>query len=299
MHALVDTLIKIRQAIKTHRTALSKNEAMTRYALIDPLLVQLGWDLSDPGEVVPEDSAGSSGKTDYTLGNNAMIIEAKKLDENLDKHTDRLISYVRERNVRYGVLTNGQKWKMYDTNTTTKSPTVEFDITDSDGQVIPRAIQLYWSVVMDGIPRHSIIPLKAVDEIIEARNPEKRPPVRKIAGIVLEGLTYNKGSKLPKTLIHRDGTRKVLKSWVDLLVGVAEWLIRHGHLTAQNCPVRIGPNRYLLHVEPTHPNGKPFRYSREIAGIYLFTNVNPANAIRYANKLILVAGMKPIDFKVD
>ena len=299
LHALIDTITKIRYTIKYYKTALSKNEMMTRYALIDPLLVQLGWDLADPGEVVPEDNTGSGGKTDYTMGGNAMIVEAKKLDEPLDKHTDKIITYVGNRNVRYGVLTNGRRWKIYDANTTTKSPVAEFDITDSDGRVIAGAIHLYWSVVQDGIPRSSTIPLKDVDNLVEARHPEIRPPVRTISGITLDGLAYNPGDKHPKTLIHKDGTRRVLKSWVDLLVGVAEWLVKIGHLTTQECPIRIGPKRYLLHVEPIHPNGKRFRTSREIAGLHLYTNIGPANAIRYANKLITVTRLNPYDFKVD
>lgn len=299
MQALIDAVANIRQTIKVYRSALSKNETMTRYALIDPLLGELGWNLSNPGDVVPEDNAGSGGKTDYTLGNGAMIVEAKRLDENLDKYADKLISYVRNRNVRYGVLTNGQKWRMYDANTTTKSPEVEFDITDSDGVVLSKAVRLHRSVVLEGIPRHTSIPIKKLEDMWELLHPEAAPPSRNIPGIVLTALNYNKGDKPPKSLIHREGSRRALGSWVDLLAGVAEWLINNGHLTAQHCPVRIGSKNYLLHTEPTHPNGKPFGTHRQIRGLCVFTNVDPPNAIRYAKRLIEEAGLKPSDFKVD
>lgn len=295
MQTLIDTAAKIQQTIKAHRSALAKNETMTRYALIDPLLGELGWDLSNPGDAVPEDNTSPGGKTDYTLGNGAMIVEAKKLDENLDKYADRLISYVRDRNVRYGVLTNGQKWRMYDANTTTKSPEVEFDITDSDGVVLSKAIRLHRSVVLDGVPSRTPIPTTGKSR----GRREAPPPPGNAPGIALTNLNYSKGDSPPKSLIHMDDSRKPLGSWVDLLAGVAEWLISNKRLTAQNCPVQLGSKNYLLHTEPTHPNGKPFSTHREIGGLYVFTNFGPSYVIRHAKNLIKEAGLNPSDFKVD
>lgn len=184
--------------------------------------------------------------------------------------------------MRYGVLTNGQRWKMYDADTTTKSPKIEFDITDSDGVVLSKAIRLHKSVVLEGAPR-----------------PEPPSTPGNIQGIALTNLTYNKGDRPPKSLIHRDGSKKVLESWVDLLAGVAEWLINDGYLAAQDCPVRLGSKNYL-HTEPIHPNGKPFSTHRKIGGLYVFTDVSGgSNCIKYAKKLIEKAGLKPSDFKVD
>ena len=71
-------------------------------------------------------------------GKDIMIIEAKRLDESLDKYIDRLDDYVRQHDVRYGVLTNGKKWRMYDSTATPKTPTTEFDITEPEGVVIPQ-----------------------------------------------------------------------------------------------------------------------------------------------------------------
>ena len=291
MQTLIDTVVKIQQMIKAHKSALAKNETMTRYALIDPLLGELGWDLSNPGDVVPEDNTSPGGKTDYTLGNDAMIVEVEKLDENLDKYADRLISYVRDRNVRYGVLTNGQKWRMYDANTTTKSPEVEFDITDSDGVVLSKAIRLHRSVVLDGVPSSTHNPN---NKVTRRRAGSAAPPRN-----ALTDINYSKGDSPPKSLIHRDDSRKPLGSWVDLLAGVAEWLISNKRLTSQNCPVKLGSKNYLLHTEPTHPNGKPFSTHREIGGLYVFTNFDPSCVIRHAKNLIKAAGLNPSDFKVD
>lgn len=296
MQTLIDTVSRIRQTIRDHGQALSKNETMTRYALIDPLLGELGWDLSDPGDAVPEDNTGPGGKIDYSLGGGAMIVEAKKLDEPLDKHAGKLISYVKGWNPRYAVQTNGRKWRMYDVNTTTKSPGVEFDITDSDGVVLPRAVLLHRSVVMEGIesPGPSVKEPEGGPE-----EPISEAPTGNIPGMALTDLNYSKGDRPPKSLISRDGSRKDLGSWVDLLAGVTEWLVKSGHLTAQDCPVRLGSKNYLLHTEPTHPNGKPFSTHRQVDGLYVFTNFDPANVIRYAKKLIGDAGLEPSNFRVD
>ena len=103
------------------------------------------------GDAAPEDNT-SPGKTDYTMGNDTMIVEAKRPDEN--KYADRLISHIRDRNVRYYALTNGQKRRTYDADTTTRSPGVEFNIVYPDGVVLSEAIRLHRSVLAGSPPPH-------------------------------------------------------------------------------------------------------------------------------------------------
>ena len=49
--ALVERLI---DRIDAHGATLRGSEALTRYALIDPMLRELGWDTSDPDMVIPD-----------------------------------------------------------------------------------------------------------------------------------------------------------------------------------------------------------------------------------------------------
>ena len=56
MQEIIQTIEIIRKRIDKHKTALSGSEAMTRYALIDPMLRALDWDVSDPDTVTPEDA---------------------------------------------------------------------------------------------------------------------------------------------------------------------------------------------------------------------------------------------------
>ena len=63
LHSLVETL---KERIKEHNDALRGSEWLTRYALIDPLLRELGWDTADPALVMPEYRLGN-GRADYAL----------------------------------------------------------------------------------------------------------------------------------------------------------------------------------------------------------------------------------------
>ncbi len=86
---------KLRGRIDRHGDALRQSEALTRYALIDPLLRELGWDTEDPDVVVPEYSSGG-GRVDYALcknGKSVIMLEAKKLDTPLNDAIGQGIQY--------------------------------------------------------------------------------------------------------------------------------------------------------------------------------------------------------------
>ena len=68
---LLDSLLKLvetlRERIDEHGDALRQSEAMTRYALIDPMLRELGWNTDDPAQVVPEYRVANNQMADYVL----------------------------------------------------------------------------------------------------------------------------------------------------------------------------------------------------------------------------------------
>ena len=49
LESLLECVNEIRARIEAHGDALRKSETQTRYALIDPLLRELGWDTQEPG----------------------------------------------------------------------------------------------------------------------------------------------------------------------------------------------------------------------------------------------------------
>ena len=79
LESLLELVETLKARIDEHGDQLRQSEALTRYALIDPLLRELGWDTEDPGLVIPEYKSGS-GSADYALltrNRPAMMIEAK------------------------------------------------------------------------------------------------------------------------------------------------------------------------------------------------------------------------------
>ena len=83
-----DTIRAINTCMHRYGNSLRANEALTRSALIDPLLVSLGWRLHDPGQVIPKYRPlnGKRQAVDYMLVRDSfsMIIESKALDINLE-----------------------------------------------------------------------------------------------------------------------------------------------------------------------------------------------------------------------
>jgi len=93
------------------------NEAQTREALINPILVALGWNLSDPKEVELEMHINSGQKhdfIDYILkGDGKIIVEAKKMGTDLTSGFDQVFLYAQRANVKNVFLTNGLEWRHY------------------------------------------------------------------------------------------------------------------------------------------------------------------------------------------
>ena len=281
MQDLIKTLRVIQDRINTYSPLLTKNETLVRYALIDPLLRELDWDLSNPGEVIPEETDTPRIKTrpDYVMCNRSMIVEAKKLYFNLEKETCKLIDYIKERNVRYGVLTNGQRWKMYDIENSIKVPTMDVDIMDSDGDVLPKLMSLHKSVMLSKIP--NLIPT----------NQEPK------GWVSLPDVKYGSGMNMP-TKIKWCDRNTTLASWIDVFVSVAEWLINARCIHKKNCPITSGPKNALINTTDAHQNKRKFVSPKQIQEFYIEKNMSSKYAIQNTIKLINATSLEPDDFKV-
>lgn len=106
----------IKKKIENHRDLYEKNEAAVRQHIIDPTLRELGWDIEDPDQVLPEDNTGEGGFPDYALlqdGRKIILIEAKKLSEEPMSHIKQLARYSSDIGSRYGLMTNGADFVMF------------------------------------------------------------------------------------------------------------------------------------------------------------------------------------------
>ena len=117
LEPLVSVIRTAQSVIDNHRAHLSKNEIRTRNVLVDPVLRALGWDVSVREDVEVEYGAGKK-RVDYALLGTErkplVLIEAKKLDEELNSKRTQMLTYCTELGVRHGVLTDGNCWDVYD-----------------------------------------------------------------------------------------------------------------------------------------------------------------------------------------
>jgi len=94
------------------------NEAQTKEWLIKPFFELLGWDFSNPDEVVPEDDDSTGKRPDYIFYTNKkakLLIEAKQLNNSLDdnKMITEKINYCSNSQVPFLIITNGETYKIY------------------------------------------------------------------------------------------------------------------------------------------------------------------------------------------
>jgi len=74
-----------------------------------------------------------------------------------------------------------------------------------------------------------------------------------------------------------------------ILTYTAEWLIERGHITRDECPVKVsrGPKWDLINTVPSHSNGERFRRIRKLSnGLYMEVAYNRAGAERMARELL-------------
>ena len=136
---------KIRKVIKEWNAAGEADwrEDHTRYAVIDPIILALGWDTADPKVCHPEFPRPFPRRVDYALFAGAdvdaivkglvvpdVIIESKTLRTDLDDGVSQLRSYAStspRMQEGFAVLTNGDEWRIYDVSRSGRFPSKEVE----------------------------------------------------------------------------------------------------------------------------------------------------------------------------
>ena len=109
---LADRVDKLKENIRT--------EEATKTSFVLPFIQNLGYDIFNPIEVIPEsdcDYGTKKGeKIDYTVckdGEAIMLIECKHWKEDLNKHQAQLFRYFHVSKAKFGVLTNGIIYRFF------------------------------------------------------------------------------------------------------------------------------------------------------------------------------------------
>jgi len=94
------------------------NEAQTKEWLIKPFFELLGWDFSNPDEVIPEDDDSTGKRPDYCFYINKkpkLLLEAKQINNSLDdiKMITEKMNYCSNSQVPFLIITNGELYRIY------------------------------------------------------------------------------------------------------------------------------------------------------------------------------------------
>lgn len=256
----------LQNKIEQHYAYLSSSETRTRQVLIDPLLKELGWDVSDPSQVELEYSAGTGGeKADYALianGKPVMVVEAKSLKTQLgDRVVMQALNYANSLGIAHMVITNGDEWRMYDvfTQKTIEDRVImEFSITRTPAHESVLQSLASWhskfKVDSDWIP---------LTEVVFAPN----GPIPRSVGF--EAVRFEDGSRVSLRYRH----------CMDLLVEVANWLA-----------IRTERGKWLnFSTGVTNPISTSKSLIRLKNGLYFHrmeSYSSPSNTLRLSRKLL-------------
>ena len=332
LDSLLSLVEKLRKRIDVHGSKLRQSEALTRSALIDPLLRELGWDTEDPALVVPEyNEAG--GSVDYALfgGNKPfMMVEAKKLGTSLrdGKVLIQGLAYCQKQGTRYLSVTDGRRWEIYEPHRGGAVPInekriVEFDLKNgSAAEVCSKAVVLRRSNV-ERLP-DAVYPLGSedmADETVlpqpnikrlpdspspsEAPAPNPQPPSPDLdehEWQPISELSLEKSSCPPLEIqFPDDSSVSLAESWKSLLVEVTRWLANANHLKIVHCPIPSRPRGskyYAVSTESTHPNENQFTSLAQVGPFCVEASNSRAWSVPAAQTIIKHVGQDPMQFKV-
>ncbi len=319
MLKLVETL---KARIATHSGALSNSESDTRYALINPLLKELGWDTSDPAQVRTEYAIG--GRADYALfGDDSnipiVIVEAKKMSVQLEQEAVQALNYCNAEGVPYFAVTNGKRWEVYDTFKPVpldKKKIVSFDLLEQPPvEVCLKALALWREGILSSIvmpanspltayPNEDISPTLIADNRVQSQIYQSPTPfVSEPADVSFNGWhTLNdfrviSGGPSPRRIRFPDGSQTNIARWKSILIETVRWLVNRGLLNLGDCPIRKGNNkRYMVSTSPIHPSDNPFRSPEAVGQFHIETHINSIQSVRNTKFVIERVGQNPADF---
>ena len=317
----LESLLKLTETLKervsVHAEDLSANEIRTRYALIDPLLREMGWDTSDPAAVVPEYSSGP-GRADYALmsaGKPAVMVEAKRLGTPLrDNVLTQSITYCLVEGTGHFAVTDGARWEIYETHKPVpidQKLVAEFDLSSDSVTFCLKALALWRPSVEAGFVTAAQTPAIGLDKSVDVVQqpspvippqpalvipPQPDPPGdwHRLADI------RDTANRSPAEMLFPDNTRTELRNWVNLALETVRWLARNGHLTRMNSPIKASPRakRYVLNASPIHSDGTEFTRAHEANGFWLEGNAGAKGHLNNTVTIIEHVGQAPSQFRV-
>ena len=140
MEKFIEQLKSLSTRVKKNKENIITEEA-TKTSIIMPFFQILGYDIFNPEEFIPEFTADvgikKGEKVDYAIMNDGepvILIEAKSVNEVLQKHDSQLFRYFGTTTAKFAILTNGITYRFYtdleEQNKMDSSPFFEFNLLD-------------------------------------------------------------------------------------------------------------------------------------------------------------------------
>ena len=248
LEPLISVIETVKKRMQQHQLALRRSEALTRYALIDPVLRVLGWDTEDPEIVVPEYGAGG-GFADYALMGSSgpvSLLEAKKLGEDLTSKIGQALNYCNEQGINHMLLSDGDTWVMYEVFRQApieERRLVSLSIQNNPAYEAALKLLLLWRPNLEsGRPvavNEPVLEIPIYQAQAASHYPEPVPvsPVGTGNWISLASVEVGKGKKHPREVRFSAGEGRTIESWGQVLVAAADWLVKAQYLTAAGCPI--------------------------------------------------------------
>ncbi len=302
---LADLVRNLRARAEKHGESLRQNETRTRYALIDPVLAALGWDVNDPAVVTPEFTTGE-GWPDYALLSDRLdsvplaVIDAKKLGTPLHDRLGQVITYCNEKGVKYCVVTDGVEWGAYDVFKPVPNPDkliTRFSLGMPQHEAVMKMLWLWRKNFLSGVPAAPEVivnPAPAVPERV-AMAPRSLAVVQTNAAgwVPLSQLQVGRFQKPPSRIRFPDRTEAGLSLWYELQIKIVEWLVRTRRLDASKCPVTTDRGTHLVHTNPTRRDGQSFVQPKQVEGLWIDLSYSAADQARQARNLLHILGTDP------
>ena len=337
MHALSETITRLRKIIKTHRNALMKHETVTRYALVDPMLQALGWDVTDPAVVIPEYQVSGYGKTkayaDYALFDTkprknppedpSVIVEAKKLgspDKEMGAAEKSAQHTAGVANAKYYAITDGNNWLLYQFASSTTQQIMNFRLDEPNAKIfalcekiLPLGQMYLGRNVFSDNPNLVVNPkrpaIRATKSyfsdspslIVPPRS--SNPPPNWVMLTKAHQILWSPTARSQLNFIVRlpSGTKETATGWANLARIVINWLDQRQFLdNLTKVPVKNGSRQLFASIRPRGATGKSFTrpYLANVSGLHFEMHGSSTALMQSTIALLKMVGQDPDDILV-
>jgi len=291
MRSLLEVLKEVREKIHNFQDELRQNEALTRYAIIDPVLRELGWNLENPKLVRPEFPT-SSGRPDYALMHEErplIMIEAKALDSGLEEAQKKGFEYCWRNKVPYYIITDGNIWRLWDMREMGGRELFSINLRRDPLGKAARELLAIWQPAMPDV--HPVL-----EAIVRYEKPSEVVASKQVNRITIyklfQKIRRKKGRKLPPRKIYLpNGVSKEIKSWKDLLLAVVESL--YDDLE------RLTPIKSRKGNPKIARSSSQMREPRKLKDLWVETHYSAKGCLRAAIQLLKRVGRSPEEYLIE